>query len=62
MCAEKILGSLGKLLQLEGADPRVLVMVYKAVTQVVLIFGSDTWLLLVSVDRKLEVTHKGFLR
>ena len=37
-------------------------MFYRAVLQVVLIFGAETWVLLMDMSRKLEGLHVGFLR
>ena len=37
-------------------------MFYREVSQVVLLFGYDTWVLLAAMERKVEVTHTGFLR
>ena len=34
---------------------------YRAVTQTVLLFGSETWFLSSSMDRTVEGTHTGFL-
>ena len=36
--------------------------VYRAVVQVVLIFGDDTWVLSEAVSRNMEGGHVGFLR
>ena len=53
---------LGTLLRQEGADPKVLEMLYRAVALAVLIFGSETWVLSAEMDRKVEGTHTGFLK
>ena len=37
-------------------------ILYRKVTQVVLLFGSDTWLLLEAMDRTVEGTHTRFMR
>ena len=34
------------LVRQEGADPRVVAMFYRAVVQAVLLYGSETWVLL----------------
>ena len=44
---------LGKLLWREGADPRVSAILYQVVVQAVLIFGAETWILLVAMSRNL---------
>ena len=36
-------------------------MFYRGVAQAVLLFGSETWVLLVAMERKVEGTHTGFL-
>ena len=38
------------------------VMFYRAVVQLVLLFGADTWVLSEAVSRKIEGVHMGFLR
>ena len=58
----QVWGSLGKLLQWEGADPIVLEKFYRVVTQEVLIFGADTWVLTAEISQKLEGVSMGFLR
>ena len=42
----QVLGSLGKLLRREGADLIVSENLYRAVVQAVLLFGSETWVLM----------------
>ena len=37
-------------------------MLYRAVIQAVLLFGSETWILLEAMERKVEGTHTCFLR
>ena len=37
-------------------------MCYRDVEQEVLLFGSETWVILVAMERKLEGTLTGFLR
>ena len=47
MRARSVWGRLGTLLQQEGADTRVVEMFYRAVVQAILLYGSETWVLLV---------------
>ena len=61
MRARMVWGRLGKLLRLEGEDPRVSEMFYMEVEQVVLLLGSDTCVILAKMERKVEGTHTGFL-
>ena len=63
-CARKVGlgGGLGKLLRQEVAYPRVSEFFYKAVAQAVLMYGSETWVLLVAMEKKVEGSHTGFLR
>ena len=42
--------------------PRVEGMFYRVLSQVVILFGSETWVLLSVMEIKLEVTHTDFLR
>ena len=46
----------------EGEDPKVVTMLYRAVTYEVLLFGLDTWILLAAMERTVEGNHTGFLR
>ena len=52
---------MGVLIIWEGADPKVSEMLYRAVVQVLLLFGDETWVLLVAMERKVEGTYTGFL-
>ena len=36
-------------------------MFYRAVVQAVLLYGSETWVLLAEMERKVEGTNTGFL-
>ena len=47
--AQKSWWRLVKMLQREGADTKVLVMFYRAVFQVVILFGSESWVLLAAM-------------
>ena len=38
-------GRLGTLIRREGGDPRVAEMFYRAVVQVILMYGLETWIL-----------------
>ena len=35
---------------------------YRAVVQEILLYGSETWIILVAMDKKVEGEHMGFLR
>ena len=59
--ARRVWIRLGKLLRREGMEQQVSAMFYQAVVQVVLVFGSDTWVLLEAMYQKLEGVHVGFL-
>ena len=47
-------GRLARVLSREGADPRVLRTFYIAVTQAVLLFGSETWVLTERMENALD--------
>ena len=49
-------------LRREGADPKVQVMLYMEVIQEVLLFGAETWVLLVAMERKLQGTNMSFIQ
>ena len=46
----------------EGEEPKVSAILYRAVEQAVLSFGAKTWVLLASMERKVEVTNTCFLQ
>ena len=50
------------MLQREGAEPAVLEKCYRAVIQAVLLFGAETWVLLLPMAQRLEGVHVGLLR
>ena len=52
--AEKSWGRLAKVLSREGADPKVSWAFYIAVTQAVLLFGSETWVLTARMEKALD--------
>ena len=52
--AQKSWGRLSWILSREGADPKVSGSFYKAMTQAVLLFGAETWVLAPSMERALD--------
>ena len=56
------MGRIGKLLQREGAEPKVLLNFYRVVVQAVLLFGAETWVLMDTMIQRLEGAHVSFLR
>ena len=46
-----------RILIREGADPKVLGHFYKAVAQAVLMFGSETWVIALRMERSLVSFH-----
>ena len=59
---QRVWGRLGKFLRREGAEPKVAEMFYRVVTQTVLLFGSETWVLPAAMEMTLGGTHTGFMR
>ena len=55
-------GQLGALLRREGADPKLEEKFYRAVIQVLLLFGVETWVILAAMEWKVDGTHTSFLR
>ena len=45
------------MLRREGSDPKLAAIFYTVVTQVVLLFGLDTWVQLAAMERTVEGTH-----
>ena len=62
MRARSVWGRLGKLLRQEGAEPRVSEIFYRAVVQAILLYGLETWVILTSMERKVDRVHIGVLR
>ena len=60
--ARRLWGRLGEMIRREGAEPIVVEILYREVTQVVLLFVSETWLILAAMEIILEGTHTSFLR
>ena len=52
--ARKSWGRLSRILRQEGADPKVSGNFYKAVSQAVLLFGAETWVLTPRMERALD--------
>ena len=50
-------GRLGTLIQREGAYPKVMESFYRAVVQAIILYGSETWVLLESMAKIIEGTH-----
>lgn len=51
-------GRLCRILSKEGANPKAMASVYKAVVQAVLLFGSETWVLTLGMEKKLQSFHR----
>ena len=58
---QQLWGQLVKILRREGEEPFVLEKFYRAVIQVVLLFGAETWFLSAPMAQRLEGVHVGFL-
>ena len=56
----KVWGQLGKIMGRKGADTQDLEMLYRAMVQAVMLFGSELLVMLASMDRKVVSTHTGF--
>ena len=52
--ARKSWGRLSQILSREGADPKVLVHFYKAVSQAVFMFRAETWFLTPRIEQDLN--------
>ena len=62
MPARSVWGRLGTLLLQEGADPKVLASFYRSVVQAILLYGSETWALSVSMAKRVEGAYIEFLQ
>ena len=61
MRARLVWGRLGTLLRREGSDPKVSASFYRAVVQSILFYGSETWVLSASMEKRIEGMHTDFL-
>ena len=52
--SRKIWGRLSRVLGRQGADPKVSGKFYKEVSQAVLLFGGETWVLTHSMEKALD--------
>jgi hypothetical protein len=50
-------GLIGRFLKREGANPKTMAVFYKAITQSVLLFGSETWVITKDKMRELKSFH-----
>ena len=50
------------MLRKEGVDNKVATMFYRAMLQVVLLLGSESWILSTTIERTVEGTHAAFLK
>ena len=57
MRARSVWGRMGTLLQQEGAATKVLESFYRAVVQEIILYGSETWVLLASMAKGIEMGH-----
>ena len=57
----KVRGRLGKMLQIDGGEIKVLEMFYMEVVQEMLLIGLDYWLLLEAMEKTVEGAHKVLL-
>ena len=60
--ARKNWGRMGIILSREGADKRVSGNFFKAVVQLVLLFGAETWVVTPRIERALEIFMHGAAR
>lgn len=51
-------GRLGRILSQEGANPASMASVYKAVVQAVLLYGAESWVLTLAMEKKLQSFHR----
>jgi exonuclease III len=51
-------GRICRILSKEGANPKAMASIYKAVVQAVLLYGSESWVLTQSMEKKLQSFHR----
>ena len=57
MRARSVWERIGTLIWQEGADPKVSASFYRAVVQEIILYTSETWVLSVSMAKRIEGTH-----
>ena len=57
----RVWGRLVKIMQRGGVDTKLVAMLYRAIVQLVLFFGLESWLLLTAMERMVEGIHTGYL-
>ena len=57
MRARLVCERLGTLLRREGSEPKVSASFYRVVVQAIILYGSETWVLLASMAKRVEGTH-----
>ena len=62
MRARLVWGIPGKLFRREGEQARVVEIFYREVVQAILLYGSETWVLLAEMENQVEGAYTGFLR
>ena len=50
-------GRICRILSREGANPKAMASIYKAVVQAVLLYGSESWVLTQAMEKKLQAFH-----
>ena len=60
MHVRSVWGRLGKLLRREGSEPKVLEIFYRLVVQTILLYGSETWVILAAREKTVEGIHTEF--
>ena len=53
---------MGKILRREGGDTNVVETFYRSVVQAVLLFGLESWVLSISMEKTVEGTPTGYLQ
>jgi hypothetical protein len=51
-------GRLGRILSKEGANSKAMASVYKTVVQAVLLYGAESWVLTLDLEKKLQSFHR----
>lgn len=51
------MGNTSKILSTEKADPKAMTAIYKVVIQVVLLYGSESWVMNDTMKRRLQSFH-----
>jgi hypothetical protein len=55
-------GRISRILSKDGADPKAMALFYKAIVPFVLLYGSESWVLTLAMEKQLQSFHRRWAR